>query len=413
MNIQLLLIFVLIFGIVPNLGFFTFSSFFLLTVFGILAWIILRNPSHVKEDSSFSEWGVLVIYLVSATYYGGYYQNTLSQLIGQVVFFSFCTYIFTQLYKNREIPSYMFIIFFLFLSLLTIFGSPNPTVDTFVILREAPQKFLQGQNPYNSVYSQVYANIKPDYFNYLPFSIIYFIPFVYFFGDPRYGLVVAMIGTYIVINMLQKKSSSQKYLFSSLFLFAPRSFYMIEHAYLDTLIFFIFVLALFFSEKSKDKLFSLVISCFFLIKQNIIIVLPLFIKKIFKRKITMLFFILPFISVVFFFFWNPQAFIKMTITGYQPDLLLKTVPLQNKIVVPNVIYQLFHPSNSHMQVITTMSALVAFFIAIVILLNNKLKTNRKIILILFFGYFFSYHAYFNSYYLVLLFLLFDFVLSKK
>lgn len=361
-----------------------------------------------------SQWGILCIYFISAYFYGGIYQDTISKLIGQGIFFSFCIYIFIHIYRKKEIASHIFLIFFLSLSFLTVVGSPNPTVDTFVILKEAPQKLLQGQNPYDSIYSKVYKDIEPDYFSYLPLSIIYFLPFVFFFNDPRYGLLVAMVGSYFLMNKLQKKDGQQKYLFSSLFLFAPRSFYMIEHAYLDTLIFFLFLAGFYFYEKKKNRLFSFIISCFFLLKQNIIILLPLYIKTIIKRKDTILLFLVPFVSILIFFAWNPQSFIKNIITINQPDsLIMRTSPFQMTITIPNILFQLFHFSQVWMQRIFIISAVVALLITVIILFSDKLNIQRKIILMLFFGYFFSYHAFFNSYYLVLLFLLFDFILSKE
>lgn len=319
-----------------------------------------------------------------------------------------------QIYKKKEIASHVFVIFFLLISLLTIYGSPNPTVDSFVILKEAPQKLLQGLNPYNSIYTRVYKEVDPNYFNYLPFSIIYFLPFVYFFNDPRFGLIVSMLGTYLLMNKLQKKNNPQKYLYSSLFLFAPRSFYMLEHAYLDTLIFFLFVWGVYLYEKGKNRLFSLVISSLFLLKQNMIILLPLYFNKMIRQKENILLFLAPFISVLFFFAWNPQSFIRNIISVNQPNgLIMKMAPLQMTITVPNILFQLFHPSTDMMQYIFIISALVALFITLLVLLSKKVNLQRKIILILFFGYFFSYHAFFNSYYLVLLFLLFDFTLLKE
>lgn len=414
MNIHLLLALTLIFGITPNLGFFTISSFFLVLIFGIVAWIILRNPPLVKEDSRVLQWGVLFIFFISAFFYGGLYQDTFTRSIGQTAFFIFCIYLFIKIFKKKEIASHIFIIFFIFLSLLTIFGSPKPVVDSFVILKEAPQKLLQGQNPYNSMYSRVYRNIDPDYFNYLPLSIIYFLPFVAILNDPRYGLLLAMIGTYTLLNRLQKKNTPQKYLYSSLFLFAPRSFYMIEHAYLDTLIFFLFVLAFYLQEKKKYNYFAVMLSAFFLLKQNIAILLPLFIKKIFQKKETIILFSAPFLSVLLFFLWNPQSFIRNIVTVNQPNgLIMKGAPFQMSITIPNIVFQLFNIPLASMQLVFMVCALLALIVTFCIFLDKKLTPNRKIILILFFGYFFSYHAFFNSYYLVLLFLIFDFVLSKK
>lgn len=414
MNIYLFLILVLIFGITPNLGFFSFGSFFLLLIFGIVAWIILRNPLFIKEDSQEQHWGVLFIYLVSAFYYGGLYQNSTTKFIGQVLFFIFCIYIFFQLYKKRKIPSYIFIVFFLVLSLLTVYGSPSPIVDSFVIFKEAPLKLLQGINPYDSWYSKVYKNVDPHYYNLLPFSIIYFLPFVFIFNDPRFGIIFAMLGTYIVMNQLQNKNTPQKYLYSSLFLLAPRSFYMLEHAYLDTIIFFFIALGLYFQKKRKNKLFASILSCSFLLKQNIAILIPLYLKKIFEKKSTLIFFLIPFVLVFVFFVWNPLAFFRNIITYNQPNgAALISAPFQMTLAVPNSIFQFFNVPIINMNLIFTICTLLALLITVVILLDKRLTINRKIILILFFEYFFSYHAFFNSYYLVLLFLLFDFILPKK
>lgn len=323
-------------------------------------------------------------------------------------------YIFFCLFKKKEVSSYIFITIFLVLSLLTIYGSPRPSVDTFVIIKEAPLKLLQGQNPYNSIYSQVYKGVEPNYYNYLPLSIVYFLPFVYFFNDPRFGIVFAMVAIYLLMNRLQKKNAPQKHLLSSLFLFAPRSFYMIEHVYLDTLIFFFFILSSYFFQKSKNKLFSLTLSCFFSLKQNMIILIPIFIDKLIKKKENMLFFLIPFLLIALFMAWNPQRFIMNTLIIYKPSNELQMVaPLQTKIVIPNMIFQIFHPSSASMQVIFKLCIAVMLIISLLVILDKKLDMNKKIVLILFFSCFFSYHAYFNSYYLVLLFLFFDFVLSKK
>ncbi|MCX6731360.1 MAG: hypothetical protein NTZ55_05945 [Candidatus Roizmanbacteria bacterium] len=319
-----------------------------------------------------------------------------------------------KLFWKKEISSHIFIIFFVFLSLLTIFGSPRPTVDSFVILKEAPQKLMQGLNPYDSTYSRVYKNMEPDYFNYLPLSIVYFLPFVALFNDPRFGLVITMITTYLLLNKLQKKNTEQKSLYSSLFLFAPRSFYMIEHAYLDTVIFFLFVLALYFQERKKYKLFSLVLSCFFLFKQNMIILFPLFIKKLFQKRVMLVMFLLPFLTILIFFLWNPSSFFKNVVTVNQPTgIIMKGAPFQMSVTIPNIVYQLFNIPLEQMQSVFMVCAVVALLITILLMIDTKLTLNRKIVLILFFGYFFSYHAFFNSYYLVLLFLLFDFISLKK
>lgn len=331
-----------------------------------------------------------------------------------MVFFIFCIYVFFRIWQKKEISTPVVLSFFIFLSLLTISGSPHPTVDSFIILKEAPQKLLRGLNPYNSLYTRIYKNTDPNYFNYLPFSILYFLPFVTLLNDPRYGIVAAMVGTYFLSNKLQKKNILQKNLYSSLFLFAPGSFYMIEHTYLDTIIFFLFVLFLYFEEKRKNTLFTTVLSFFFLCKQNIAILIPLFFNKIVQKKENIVVFFIPFLSIPLFFLWNPQGFIRNIITINQPNgVIMQEAPFHIGITVPNILYRTFNIPLVHMQTVFAFCAICALIITVIIMKNKKLSLIRKIVLILFFGYFFSYHAFFNSYYLVLLFLLFDFVYPKK
>jgi len=194
MAIKLLLLFLIFFAIIPNLGFFTVPSifvlFFVMCVFGT----IILNPNILqKSDKQIKIKNLPLIFFLllffSALYYGGLYQNQDTFLTGYLIFFIILFYVFNCFFTKKKVSLQIVIIGYIVLSLWTLISSPHPIVDTFVVLKEAPLKFISGINPYASSYSQVYPHIIPNYYNYLPFSFIFILPFVVFFSDPRYSII--------------------------------------------------------------------------------------------------------------------------------------------------------------------------------------------------------------------------------
>lgn len=417
-NIKLLILLLVFFAITPNLGFFTLPSFLIIT-FIILCIIFsfLKNINYLgrKNNSTLLEFCFIILLFYSGLYYGGLYQEKESVLIGKVIFFLLLFFLFIKTYfleKKVRISLLLVLTFYIGLGVWTIINSPKPTVDTFMILKEAPIKFIKGENPYSSIYTQVYQNTPLDYFTYLPFSFIYTLPFVVIFLDPRYGIIFAnVLSAFIFYKIFGGKDRKIVLLSISAFLFLPGSFFILEHMYLDPIIFLFFLLFVYFYKVKRNSLSLISLSLFFLIKQHLLLLFPFYVRdkfsfNFFKPK-NLVLFIFPFFLPLYFFILNKQAFTKNMIFNLGPNSSISPILsssltfqtfLKNYILINDYSLALF-------------LGLFMFLIFYFFIIKNKITLVSKIVVFLFFFNFFTYHAFFNNYYLVAQFLLLDIVLD--
>lgn len=371
--------------------------------------IVLKPDILKKIDNQIKTKNIpLTLFLLlffSGIYYGGLYQNQNSFLIGYFLFFLILFYVIGSFLAQKKISLQIILIGYIVIALWTIIFSPHPIVDTFVVLKEAPLKFLSGINPYTTLYSKVYPHINPNYYNYLPVSFIFLSPFVFFLSDPRFAIIfVNVVSAIILYKLFYKKNNNLVILFIYTFLFLPRSFYILEHVYLDPVIFFFFVLFYYFSTKKQYiKLSFLFLSLFFSIKQPPILLIPLFIKKLVKPFRIKGFFIfaLPFIFPLYYLLINKKAFINNVILSLSSGTI--TSPISNSLTLLTFIKSIIPVSFNVVLFILTL----IFFAFYVFTIKSKVSIILKVVIIMFCFNFFSYHAFFNSYYFVLQFLLLE------
>ncbi len=412
MNMVFLNLVLLFLATVPNLGFFTFESFFLIAFILIInvADIVKQVKKNIVQYNS-THVITLVCYILliySVLYYGGLYQKPESVFWMRllILIFIFAFYFISKSRGGNRFPIfYLILLFYIIVALVTIVNSPHPACDCFVMLKEAPQKLLSGKNPYASVYTQVYANVKPDYFDYLPFSFIYSLPFVFLFGDPRIGIIAATVLTAIILRKLLSQWPKDMFnLYALTFLFLPRSFYMLEHMYQDTIIFFFFVVFLYALQEKKKGLAMTALSLFFSIKQHLFILLPAFllqknIRRLFlSRKIVL--FLLPFSLVIIFFLIDPFHFLKNTLFFFNPAT--QPAPISASLSFPTFIKALILTKN--ITLIHLMSALI-FVILYLVIIGKRIDLSYKIFLIMFSFDFFMYNSFYNHYYFIAQFLI--------
>lgn len=305
-------------------------------------------------------------------------------------------------------PSMIFVLIsflYIVLSSWTLYQSPRPRVDTFFQFLEAPQKILSGENPYRTEYTKVYATVKPDYFPYLPFSFIYTIPFVVFFSDPRFGIIFAnMISAYCIYRLFQSKHKEYiGLLFVSAFLLLPRSFYVIEHMYLDPIIFMFFVVFIYWRVKKKYSFSTLSASLFFSFKQHLFFLLPFLFQK---KRIHLLLFFAPFLLIFYFFLINPKAFIDNVIFYFNP----KTVPAPIYMSLSISTFLRNIPILGLSNLIYVIPFILFVFMYILII-RSPSSFISKITMSVFAFTFFSYQSFYNHYYLVAQFFLFDIMIE--
>lgn len=314
-------------------------------------------------------------------------------------------YILTHTISDKIIINTI-ILTYVFLAFWTIVTSPHPQCDCFVQIKEAPLKLIQGKNPYSSTFSQVYDNVAFDYFNYLPFSFLYALPFVLIFGDPRVGTIAAsLITVYIFFKLFGKNNKKILYLFIATYLFLPRSFYMLEHMYQDKIIFTFYMLFIYFVSQKKLLAYTF-LSLFFSMKQHLFVLVPLFFRhniytmRFFRSK-AFLYGAVPFLPILFFLMIDPNSFLHDTLFFFNPAT--QPAPINTSLSLPTVIKYLtnFH----HINLIHT----ICFFVFIVIyafLLRTKKSLTFQIFMIMFIYDYFMYNSFFNHYFFITQFLLF-------
>ncbi len=420
MGIKLFLLFIILLATVPNLGFFTFPAFIILSLTAIILLILItirfkdNKYLNIKNIPSFYYFIILVY---SAFYYGGLYQNQIAITIGQTVFFFFIFLIFIikEVFKSKINLLKLIIIFYILLAVFTIITSPSPIVDVFVVLKEAPINLLQGINPYNtSHYTQIYSNKIIDYVGYLPFSFIYTMPFVLIFKDPRYATIFSnLISALLIYKLFKKNNNTQIGYIIFTFLFLPRSFYILEHMYLDPSVFMFFLLFVYFfrNKKYRSAFFSL--AFFFSFKQIHILLLPLFanrnvINKFFIKR-NWIFFVLPFFLPVIFLIINPKAIIDEVFSNQLPvganDWIVRMSLSLSTFINQNFVNNLRNMVKIYM---------IESIVFLILYILNYFKNNHllmKIIFTLFIFEYLTYLAFFNHYFFIILFL-YLYIISK-
>ena len=200
------------------------------------------------------------------------------------VFFAVLVLMIAQIYQRNEKVFLLIIVAIHFgISCLILYYSPHPAIDVFDIHQTAIKGLLGGSNPYTLVTRNIYGT--PDFFGeglvkngfiqigfpYPPLSL-FFSTMGHFLGDFRIAHALGMSATAVFIFALAPGRFGL--LLSSLLLFSPRSFFVIEQSWTEPLVTACFGLVLYLS-KIKSKYLWLGLGLFFSVKQYAILLAPL------------------------------------------------------------------------------------------------------------------------------------------
>lgn len=362
-----------------------------------------------------------IILFYACFHYGGLYQNKVSTFIGMIFFFLFITFLFINhfAWKNKLHIFPLILVSYLFLGMWTLWGSPKPLVDTFDIFFQVGQKLLTFQNPYTAVFTRTYAQID-NHFHYLPFSFLTTTPFSILFHDPRYSIIFFNFLSVILLRKMFKHKIKERLLdiLMATFLFLPRSFYMLEHMYLDPIIFSFFLLFYYYFQSRKYALSIFFLALFFSFKQNLLILFPLFIldKNIrteLKRKF--IFFLLPIFLIIFYLVLSPKYFLINTFFSmfgavFFPQAVRST-PTDMALSFQVFIRQ-FMP-NIKTIYLYVISGLLLIVVSVRIFFLRNSDIVMKIFLMTFAMGYFMHISFFNQYYFVSLFYFFAMMLLQS
>ena len=409
-----------------NRGFFSLPAFTVLCSLVILLFYsfyveVKYFSAHSKEFNSRTL--LTLVFLITYTLFlfnsSGIYEmnNSLSFFLTflPLLFFPLVlTYAISHpsLSQSSQKKRFIFLILLaLVLRLLMITVSPNPAIDVFMILKEAPLKILSFINPYNTVYSTVYAGQILDYYPYWPVSFLLQIPFIMIFNEPRILLIMADILSAVLLYFIGKKTLTSEIL-SLIYLFRPNSNFIIEQSWLTPLTFFLVVLSYYFVTLKKDLLGGLILGLLIGI-QPVFVVLAAFYGMLAKniRKFVLTSGFVVCIFVLPFVVWDRVNFFDKTIAVYFKDAtLVPTIPVYMSLNL-NTFVHFFRGYDIPMVLsIVILSFLFLLLLKKLYLLRLKLTSKNEsqyqsvvllaVSLFLLNFYFLFRQAFINYYYLI-------------
>ncbi|MBM4402089.1 MAG: hypothetical protein FJ044_02495 [Candidatus Cloacimonetes bacterium] len=332
----LLIHFLVIFGYSISSGLYRLQGFFILifalAIFGLLFFrenLFVQFKSSENLDNLFVFSAILSL-VFSLSFYAGLYQakGFLYNFSLFLFFVGLCLSAFylwpkvKQTYLPRRVNLfYCFLGLALLLRLFMLLSSPNPTIDVFDILKLAPQKLIQGENPYQANYTKMFVDVATDRFAYPPGAFLATLPAVVLFGDPRLTNVIAEILSALILYVILKKKFGPNSIIAEtlpvIFLFSPRALLVCEQAWLEPTILCLLLLSYFLSQH-QHKVITLIIFGFLITIKQTLIFLPILLWRSLKldlKKLGLIAFgalavLLP------FFLWSPADFYYDTITSY-------------------------------------------------------------------------------------------------
>lgn len=319
---------------------------------------------------------------------------------------------FAAKYFPTRLQFFVLIIIAFLLRVCMILSSPEPVIDVFFAQKEAVLHFLAGDNPYDSIYTNVYSIKEGTVFAYLPAVFLLQIPFVSLFSDPRVIMSISdVIAAFLLFKIAGKSPTAE--VLALIYLYRTNSLFVIEQAWLAPLI-LLFVILLFYISQFKRTYFFLkgsVCAVLALIQFHYLVFFIFLLLLYRKQRNFLLGFVIVFFSIIVpFFLWNPRAFYERTFLLYMrgPEILANVMPIHKSLSVNTFYYMLTgqdYPSFV-IYVVIALSFLFLFYFCHLYILRVKNELDKNAFLLLccisFFLIFFSFSffSFINYYYYI-------------
>ena len=205
--------------------------------------------------------------------------------------------------------------------------APSPQIDVFGIEVDSVKAMLGGVNPYSITFPNPYGDNSPFFppgvsvngrlqfgFVYPPLALLLCVPGQVLFGDPRYSTLAAMSGAALLMGYARPGTLPK--LAAVLFLFTPRSFFVLDRAWTDPFVVLV-VAAVAFTAIHRPKYVWVAAGFYLCLKQHMFIGIPallLLVPRPMKwREVVSLGLKAGGVALAItapFFLWGPGAFIN-------------------------------------------------------------------------------------------------------
>lgn len=179
---------------------------------------------------------------------------------------------------------WLLVLAFLIVGRWMLQASPNPHIDVFVFQRDGAAALLQGHNPYALRYPDIYGN-SPFYgpglsingqlqfgFPYLPLGLLLTLPAHVLTGDYRWTQLLAMAFAGLVIMLARPSPTSR--VMGALFLFSPRTFFVLEQGWTEPLVMGLLALVALVAVK-RPRWLPYAVGLLLAVKQYTVFMVPL------------------------------------------------------------------------------------------------------------------------------------------
>jgi len=161
---------------------------------------------------------------------------------------------------------------------------PLPHIDVFTVERDSLEALLHKTNPYAITFPDPYGGASPFFppgvsvggrllfgYVYMPLSLLMLIPGYLFGGDPRYSQLVSVALAAGLVGLARGGTVARAA--AALFLFTPRTFFVIDRAWTDPFIVLLLAACLFVATRMPKYLF-VPLGLLFCVKQQTFIGAP-------------------------------------------------------------------------------------------------------------------------------------------
>jgi len=202
--------------------------------------------------------------------------------------------------------------------------SPNPFIDVHVFQRDSIQAFLQGRNPYELTFPNIYGNgafygpgiVKNGRvlfgFVYPPISLLLLLPGQLIFGEYRFSHLTAMAlaGALIYATRPGRTSAGA----AAMLVMFSRGFFVVEQGWTEPFV-IVMLAATVFTAARAPRFLPYVLGIFFATKQYLFLAAPaalLLVRPWSWRSAFTLMWKAALVGLIVtlpFFLWNPKAFL--------------------------------------------------------------------------------------------------------